>query len=159
MADPRAAEDLPPFENAVAHTALLLDSYLRVTGRSLMVRGAAEEDARTLYHAPFVVLSHATGPDPLFTYGNLAAQALFELTPAQLLSLPSRLSAEPVNQRERQSSLEAVSARGYIADYAGVRVSRTGRRFRIEGATIWNLVDAEGLVRGQAATFGRWQSL
>jgi hypothetical protein len=147
------------FENRVTHAALVLDSHLRVTGRSLMARGTVEEDARALYHAPFVVLTHATGPDPLFTYGNLAAQALFEVSPAQLLALRSRLSAEPANQAERQRLLEAVTARGYIDDYAGIRVSRSGRRFRIEAATVWNLVDEEGMVRGQAATFCRWQML
>jgi hypothetical protein len=34
-----------------------------------------------------------------------------------------------------------------------VRVSATGRRFRIAGAIVWNLVDAAGLRHGQAASF------
>ena len=47
-------------------------------------------------------------------------------------------------------------SQGYIDDYAGVRVSRTGRRFRIQGATVWNLTGGQGRHLGQAATFAHW---
>jgi hypothetical protein len=40
-----------------------------------------------------------------------------------------------------------------------VRVSASGRRFRISGATVWNLVDEQGWRRGQAAAFAEWQYL
>ena len=48
---------------------------------------------------------------------------------------------------------------GAIEDYAGVRVSANGRRFMIEGATVWNVVDEDGRYYGQAATFPRWREL
>ena len=35
------------------------------------------EEAEALMDAPFVVLSHGTEDDPIFNYGNLAAQKLF----------------------------------------------------------------------------------
>jgi hypothetical protein len=35
-------------------------------------------------------------------------------------------------------------ARGFIDDYAGVRIARTGRRFLIQRATVWNLTDDQG---------------
>jgi hypothetical protein len=47
----------------------------------------------------------------------------------------------------------------FIDDYSGVRVSSTGRRFLIERATVWNLVDARGAYRGQAAAFSDWTPL
>jgi hypothetical protein len=40
-----------------------------------------------------------------------------------------------------------------------VRISATGKRFRIKQAVVWNLLDCEGLIHGQAATFDRWQVL
>jgi hypothetical protein len=43
---------------------------------------------------------------------------------------------------------------GFIDDYAGTRISATGRRFRIERAVVWNLIDAAGVRHGQAAMFG-----
>jgi len=147
-----------PFDvTSLDQALLILDSHARVVGRPLLeTAGAPAERARALYLAPFVVLAHAAARDPLFSYGNAAAQSLFELEWADLLALPSRLSAEPVNQAERQRLLDAVSARGFIDDYAGVRVSRSGRRFRIEQATVWNLLDSDGAYRGQAATFATW---
>jgi hypothetical protein len=72
------------------------------------------------------------------------------------VALPSRLSAEPLHRDERQRLLGEVARRGFIEDYHGVRISRTGRRFRIERAVVWNLADEAGAVRGQAATFDRW---
>lgn len=148
-----------PFEtvSSLEHAALLLESHLRVVGRPLLDADVtATESARALYFAPFVVLAHGLEPDPVFCYGNAAAQSLFEFEWDALVRLPSRLSAEPMNQEERQRLLDAVSTRGYIDDYAGVRISRSGRRFRIERATVWNVIDATGARRGQAATFSRW---
>ncbi|MGC4092977.1 MAG: MEKHLA domain-containing protein [Polyangiaceae bacterium] len=142
---------------AVAHALLLLDSHMRVVGRPLAVSdGSADERARALYFAPFVVLSHGTESDPLFNYGNAAAQDLFEFEWDQLIALPSRLSAETQNQAERQRALDLVASRGYVDDYVGIRVSRSGRRFRITGTTVWNVIDREGKHRGQAAAFATW---
>src|SRR3990172_8531438 len=42
---------------------------------------------------------------------------------------------------------------GFIETYRGVRISRSGRRFLIEQATVWNILDANGRSAGQAATF------
>ena len=36
-------------------------------------------------------------------------------------------------------------------------VSKTGRRFLIENATVWNLLDEAGAPYGQAATFSGWK--
>jgi hypothetical protein len=55
--------------------------------------------------------------------------------------------------------LDEVGRRGYIENYAGVRISRRGRRFRILRATVFNLLDAQGAYVGQAATFAEWEKL
>jgi len=145
---------------AVAQACLILESHERVVGRPLLtLEGNVAERAHALYVASMVVLSHGLGADPIFNYGNRLAQQRFELSWSELVALPSRLSAEPVNREERQRLLDAVATRGYIEDYGGVRVSKSGRRFRIAGATVWNLVDAAGAVRGQAAAFATWTDL
>lgn len=131
-----------------AHERLLRDSYQRVVGKVLY----AEED---LFEAPFIVCSHNTEKDPVFTYGNQAALDLFEMDWHAFTSLPSRLSAEPGHQSERQRLLDAVADKGFIENYAGVRISATGQRFRVENATVWNLLDEQGHLRGQAAMFER----
>ena len=142
------------------HVQLLLDSFARLLGRELISRqGSAEVQAERLFQAPFVVVSHGTEADPILNYGNAAALALWEMDLATLTRTPSRLTAEPVHRDERARLLERTRRDGYVDDYAGIRISRTGRRFRIEQAIVWNLVDAAGIHHGQAATFDRWTPL
>lgn len=142
------------------HIGLLRRSLRLWTGRDLVAADLSPVDgAREVFDAPFVVLSQGPDADPILSYGNRAALELFDLSWLELTRLPSRLTAEAPDRDERTRLLARVSAQGYIDDYAGVRVSRGGRRFRIEGATVWNLVDSEGFYRGQAATFARWAYL
>ena len=143
-----------------AHAALTIDSHRRLLGCDLLSpHGNPDQLARALYAAPFVVLAHDTASDPVFIYANLRAQQLFEMTWDQMVTLPSRHSAEPVAQSERQRLLDRVARQGFIDDYTGVRISRTGKRFLIERATVWNLVDTTGHVLGQAAAFDHWTPL
>ena len=142
------------------HALLLLASYRRLTGRELLPAALPElQAARDLYHAPFVVLSHDTSADPLFTYANLTAQRLFEMPWAEIVGMPSRLSAESPLREERQRLLDRVAANGYIDDYRGVRIASTGQRFEISRATVWTRPGRNGERLGQAATFSEWRDL
>ena len=76
-----------------------------------------------------------------------------------MVVLPSRLTAEPVHQSERARLLDTVASRGYIDDYRGIRISKSGRRFRIDNAIVWNVIDDTGSMRGQAAMFSTWKVL
>lgn len=139
------------------HAQRLLKSLHRWTGRQLVdVTVSPAEQARTLFHAPFVVLSHNTAAEPILNYANQAALNLFELTWNELVRMPSRLTAEPLQQAERSRLLAKVNQHGFIDDYRGVRISKSGRRFMIEQATVWNLLDENGAPYGQAATFSQW---
>ncbi len=130
-------------------------SHARLLGRELTERGA-----RWLYReAPFVVLAHGVGPDPVFTYANRAAQTCFGYDRESFLTLPSRLSAEADARDSRRRVFDEVARSGFVTGYSGVRVTKTGRRFRIEDATIWRLTDADGAFLGEAATFARWVDL
>ena len=81
------------------------------------------------------------------------------MTPEELRRTPSRLTAEPMHRDERARLLDRTRRDGYVDDYAGIRVSKTGKRFRIEQAIVWNLTDTAGVPRGQAATFASWTPL
>ena len=142
----------------VEHAQLLTSSYRHWTGHDLVDPGlSAAEQARTLYEAPFVVASHGTGEDPVFNYANRAALTLFETGWPDLVSMPSRLSAEPMERAQRAQLLGSVSRRGFIDDYSGIRISATGRRFRIHRATVWNVMNAHGAPAGQAVMFRDWE--
>lgn len=148
---PRPAEDL------AGDTRLILANYRRLLGHDLVDAPGIER----LFFAPRVVLAAAGtyGGDHVFTYANQAALDLFEATWDQLVGLPSSQSAEPAHRDERRRLLDEVGKRGFIRDYSGVRVSRTGRRFRILEATVFNLLDGGGTYVGQAATFTGWEPL
>jgi PAS domain-containing protein len=150
---------LPPDESNdfhQAHVALLLKSYQRLLQQSLLESSEQSAWGRLAFKANFALLSHNTDQEPLFNYANRAALELFEFSWEELIGMPSRLSAEPVNQQERERLLAKVTAQGFIDDYAGVRISKTGKRFLIQGAVVWNVVDEHGVYHGQAAWFKDW---
>lgn len=133
---------------------LLCDSFFRLTGRKLIDPGT-DGLGEALYHASFVVVSHDTAQDPVFNYANQTALDLFEMNWAQFTALPSRHSAEQPQREERERLLREVTERGYIDNYTGIRISRTGKRFFIRNATVWNL-ERQGRPCGQAAMFSAW---
>lgn len=144
----------------VERSLLILDSYRHWLGEDLISReGSAAELARRLFLAPCVVVAHGREADPVLSYGNRCALDLWELTLAQFLATPSRMTAEPLHRDERDRLLQRTREQGYVDDYRGIRVSRTGRRFLIERATVWNLRDSRGELLGQAATFAEWTPL
>lgn len=137
--------------------ALIADSYARLLGQPLV--DSQDDLAEALWQAPRVIVAHGTEADPVFFYGNRLALHTFDMDFASFTRLPSRYSAEPLARKERARLLERVSRDGFIDDYAGVRISASGKRFRIERAVVWNLVDPAGGHHGQAATFSHWQPL
>ena len=105
---------------------------------------------------PHCVLAHDTDSVPCFVYANRAAQACFEYDWDEIVGLPSHLSAEPGDRAERQRLLDAVDRNGFTTGYSGLRIAKSGRRFWILDGVLWQLVDKGGVIRGQAASFGRW---
>lgn len=136
-----------------AHADLMMTSFERLLGRPLAAT------AQALYRAEAVMLSHDGTADPVLTYGNLAGQNLWEMGWDQLTTLPSRLTAEPAHQAQRDAMFAEMRRKGFIENYHGVRISASGRRFEIRNAVIWPLLDAAGVKRGEAATFTEWQYL
>lgn len=147
-------------DSVITHSAMLARSYRRFTGRDLLPGLFNPLGwSRNLFAAPFVLVSHGTEADPVLNYGNRAALALWELSWEELKRTPSRLTAEAPEREERARLLAAVTAHGFIDDYSGVRISKSGRRFRIARATVWNLISERDEPCGQAATFDRWEFL
>ena len=141
-------------------TQKLLNSYCHWTGENLINReGPHIEQSERLFFAPFVVVSHDNQSDPHLNYGNRCALALWEMEWEELRNTPSRLTAEPMNRAERIRMLEQASLQGIITDYRGIRISRTGRRFLVEKATVWNVLDETLTPCGQAAMFSTWTPL
>jgi hypothetical protein len=144
----------------VEWSQLLLDSYRHWIRKDLIERTPhVKQQARLLFEASFVVVSHGAEPDPILNYGNQTALDLWELPWDQFIKTPSRLTAEPDDRAERGSMLERAKLNGYFDGYRGVRISSTGRRFLVEQALIWNVIDPAGKPIGQAATFSQWSNV
>lgn len=152
----KKATDIWQDPAVVRHVDRLCASFRQVVGRSL---GDLPPDlepierSRRIFHAPFVVVSHGTEADPIFNYANQRAIDLWEFSWEEFVQLPSRWSVEPVAQEERAKMLAEAAERGYINNYQGIRISKTGRRFRIMNTIVWNLTDEAGNFYGQGATF------
>ncbi len=142
------------FAHAGDRMQLIIDSYARLTGRSLLPSSRSDPDG--LWNAPFALVAHSTEADPIFFYGNRTAIALFETDASGLIAMPSRHSAKQVNREERARLFDRVAEFGFIDDYAGDRVTTTGKEFRIEQATVWTLLDDNDEIKGEAACFDRW---
>ena len=146
--------------SVIEHCQYLLNSFKALTGHDLIDRNPSIEiQANNLFNANFVMVSHDTQPDPVFNYGNQTALELWEFDWEHFLQLPSRLSAEPLAQIDRDRLLLEVKNNGYIQNYRSIRISRTGQRFWIENATIWTVTDRYGKDIGQAATFSKWSPI
>ena len=145
----------PPVQ---AYNRLMAQSFQRFTQASILGETdtaslSDAELARAMFDAPQAIVSHGTEADPIFRYANAAALKLWEMDWADFIRLPSRLSAEATAdiQSDRDTLLKAALAKGWVDDYSGIRISRTGRRFDIQKTVLWNVVDANDLRHGQAA--------
>jgi len=145
-------------EYYINHGKLLCSSFKRLLKRGLLENSHhSSSEIVQLFQAPFVLLSHGTEQDPVFNFGNRMALELFELEGYQLLQMPSRKSAESVERSERGKFLKTVSDDGFIENYSGIRISATGQRFLIENAIVWNVVNENNVMHGQAAMFKHWK--
>lgn len=144
----------------VRHSACLARSFRKWTGRDLLPGLFNPLGlAKNIFEAPFALVSHGMEADPVLNYGNRRALELWEMSWEELTRTPSRLTAEVPNRAERARLLAEVTARGFIDDYSGVRISKSGRRFRIRRATVWNLLTEKNEPCGQAAMFDQWEFL
>ncbi|WP_446039658.1 MEKHLA domain-containing protein [Streptomyces sp. SID1121] len=138
-------------------SSLLADTYLRLTGRSLLAEmppGVTDATQWLYEKAPFGLLAHDTAEDPRFVYANRTAQEFFGYAWDEFVGMPSRLSAPPTKRSTRAQLMKDVLERGYSEHYRGMREGRSGIRFWIEDVTVWNLVDGAGRIHGQAALIG-----
>lgn len=138
-----------------ARAGWILRSYRRWSGEDLvgLASNDAADHARALFDAPLSVLAHDRRDDPLCIYANAAALAAFELRIEDAPAFPTRRTAEPDARAERSVALAGADEVGLVRGYSGIRVSTTGRRFRLNDGRIWTVLDDDGRRVGQAAAF------
>lgn len=135
-------------------TQIILNSYEKLLNKSLMNREGDEiNQAKQLFFLDRIVYSHNTEPDPIYNYSNQKGLELWEMNWQQLTTTPSRMTTQPLLREEREKLLQETINKGFIENYEGVRISRTGKKYLVKDITVWNLTDNEGNFCGQAATF------
>ncbi len=137
----------------VQHVQRLLNSFNRLTGKSIIERSSPKEDLKKVEEGDFVLVSHNGANDPILNYGNPFALNLWELSWDEFTRTPSRKTAEADLREKRQQMLSIAEKQGYFDNYEGIRISRTGKRFLIKNAIIWNVLDENNKKIGQAAYF------
>lgn len=148
----------PPWQQprVIQLSQRIYDSFQHWLQRPLIeVTGSSQEIAHALFEAPFALVAHGTEADPIFNYGNRMALAQFEMNWDEFTTMPSRYSAEPMEQEERNRLLLASQQQGFVPKYKVVRVTKTGDRFLIEDGILWNVLDEAGVYCGQAANFSQ----
>ena len=145
-------------EFLLKQSQLLVASYHHWTGMDLVE--ASNDVVEILRNAPHAVASHNCDDDPLFNYANDQALSLFKMAPLEMLSLPSRYSAEPMLREARADFLDQVATHGFVDNYSGVRIAKDGSRFLIEQAMVWNVIDVQSHeYYGQAVIIKAWKAL
>lgn len=151
-------------EEIIDHSQRLVSSFQYWTGKSLLanfspIPKTPKAIAQQLFYAPFVLLSHGIEDDPVFNYGNRLALKLWEIDWQDFIGMPSRLTAEPVVQTEREKLLAETREKGFMNNYQGVRISSQGKKFFVVNAIIWNVIDDQKVHCGQAAMFSEYRFL
>ena len=141
--------------------AIIQASHCRAFGRTLLASQSPESigaasAAQELFATSSPVLAHNGSSDPALVYANAAALRLWDRPWAEMVGMPSRLTAAEQERQERANALQSAQQCDAYQGYRGIRIDRQGRQFVINNARIWTLWDEQGSRYGQAASFSSW---
>ncbi|MFY2563354.1 MEKHLA domain-containing protein [Corallococcus terminator] len=101
--------------------------------------------------APFMLLAQDASEDPVYFYTNASASQHFGYTPEEFLALPSRLSATPEGQDDRNAAVKESLEKGSLIGYGCVRITREGKHFRLRDGELFLLRDKDEARIGMGA--------
>ena len=137
----------------VEHIKNVLNSFEKLTGKTIINRLNPEMDFLEIENGEFVLVSHNEAEDPILNYGNQFALKLWEMSWDDFIKTPSRKTAEPDLRGKRWEMLSIVSKQGYFDNYEGIRISSSGKQNKKKNAVVWNVTNEHGEYLGQAAYF------
>jgi MEKHLA domain len=137
------------------HVSIMLEQLKKWSGKDLVAEYGFSLDTlgEQVFNANFYLLSHDRAADPILTYGNNRVLELWEVDWEELTKMHSRDTAKPVDRQERSVMMAQVKRANYLSGYSGIRVSKTGKEFKILDGIIWNMCTDNGDFYGQAAWF------
>jgi hypothetical protein len=142
----------------VAHSNLLIRSYRRLLNKNLITFSDNKlENSFQLFHSPFILVSHGIEKDPIFNYANETALKTWEMPWEEFVGLPSRFSVEKTETDDREKLLSEAQEKGFVSNYLGIRITKSGKSFKIIDTILYNLTDEVGNYKGQAAIIPKWE--
>ena len=149
---------LQPNQRRLVH--FIVSSHTQAFRRPLLscqsINDSNRLESQELFALGIPVMAHDERNDPHLIYANAAALFLWRRKWAEMIGMPSRLTA-PINERnQRTTALNQALQQNSITGYRGIRIDNEGRQFLINDARIWTLWDDQGDPIGQAATFNSW---
>jgi MEKHLA domain len=155
MIQPTSAIPDPSNNYHRQHLEIALANLKEFTGIDLIQEYGFSLDklGEQVFNADFYLLTHNCDRDPILNYGNQRVLKLWEISWLELTQMYSRETAKSSDRLARSAVMEKVAAQNYIRGYNGIRVSKTGREFKIVDVTIWNLFTRDRQAYGQAAWF------
>jgi hypothetical protein len=146
---------IPDLSNSyqTAFLAEVIAAFARVTGGDLVAEAGLDPAnlGRSVWDGDFALLTHDT--NAILTYGNRFALDLWEMDWETLVRTPSRLTAPEEDRAARAAIMAKVERDGFTRSYTGRRVSRMGKFFFIENATVFTLKNEKGAGFGTGAFF------
>jgi len=140
------------------HISRVVASFARITGGDLIDEAGLDPGlidsrglGRSVWEGCFALLTHNT--DAILNYGNRFGLDLWEMDWETMIRTPSRDTAPEEDRAARAAIMAAVERDGFTRSYTGRRVSRTGKFFLIENATVFTLIDEKGAGFGTGAFF------
>ena len=103
--------------NKIEHIKNVLNSFEKLTGKTIINRTTPEADFLEIESAEFVLVSHNGAEDPILNYGNQFALKLWEMSWNDFIKTPSRKTAEPDLRVKRGEMLSIVSKQGYYENF------------------------------------------
>jgi hypothetical protein len=128
-------------------------AFARITGGDLVAEAGLDtaDLGKSAWEGQFALLTH--DPNAILNYANRFALDLWEMDWETLVRTPSRDTAPEEDRAARAVIMAAVERDGFTRSYTGRRVSRTGKLFLIENATVFTLTDEKGAGFGTGAFF------
>jgi hypothetical protein len=149
----------PSAENGFheAHALLMLRCLKELSGIDVLAEEklTGADLGKKIFFGDFFLLSHQGGEGARLNYANAFVLDAWELGWEQMSGMPSSHTAREDRREAREELMRQVREKGYITNYSGIRMSRTGKEFWIREGVVWNLRDTSGGPYGQAAYFRR----
>jgi len=136
-----------------AFVARLVASFARAIGGDLMAEAALDpaQLGQSAWEGCFALLTHDMSAT--LNYANRFTLDLWDMDWETMRRTPSRLTAPEKDRAERGHLMAAVARDGFVRNYTGRRVSRSGKLFLIQQATVWTMTDESGAEFGTGAFF------